>query len=277
MNMTQSGGLRARHIAMHNEGRTLIDDSSISESNLNGAMVQIIQHAQEQVGYRFPNANVTHLKKITLYDLQCEFFKSGCGGVPDDHNKTVFIRPDGGIITVSIDGTNYPLLIAEDKVQGTNDLRMSEHKNKQATGNAIERGAKNIRTCEMLCAHLTYFPYLLFASGCDFHSSETISKRIEMMNMGTPNHYIELSPNTINEEVDLAVDKIVHTIDIRKKWGNKYCIATALVKAHKWDEMPHRASLWKKEEYVRICNKAIDKAIDEIIHARTNNLLYKEV
>ena len=269
----QSGGLSTRLKAMANEGRSLIDDSSKSESNLNAAMIDyILPYAEKTIAEHLPpGTQVDHLTKITLYDLQCEFYKTGRGNIPNDINKKVFIKPDGGIITATTpDGVKYPLLISEDKVQGTNDQRRAEQKERQATGNAIERAAKNIRTCEMLCAHVNYFPYLLFASGCDFHISETISKRIVMMNMGTPNHYVDIAPTSSENDIEIAVDNIVNSLDIRKKWGH-CCIATAVVKAHKWNEMPHLTSLWRKEEYVRICCKAIDLAVQQIIYLRTES------
>ena len=49
--------------------------------------------------------------------------------------------------------------------------------------NAIERAAKNIRGSEMICMSQNTFPYVIFASGCDFHNTETIASRLEMMNM----------------------------------------------------------------------------------------------
>lgn len=36
------------------------------------------------------------------------------------------------------------------------------------------------------------------------------------------------------------------------------------VKAHKWDEMKHGSSLWKKEEIVLICKDVIDKVFSSI-------------
>ena len=114
----------------------------------------------------------------------------------------------------------------------------------------------------MLFAGMRIFPYVLFASGCDFHSSESIAKRIEMMNMGVPNHSIYLSKDTTAEEVAKKVDTIADAIRIQKVCG--IGTATVLVKAHKYDEMPHGASRWTKPEIVKLCCKVIDLAIKEI-------------
>ena len=145
----------------------------------------------------------------------------------------------------------------------SNDILFAQNKKRQTTGNAIERGAKNIRGADMVFSGLDIFPYVMFVSGCDFHSSETIAKRIEMMNMGVPNHYINMTKETTREELDTKVEAIISSISI-KKLCNK-SIASIFVKAHKYDEMPHGASRWDKCDIVQICNKIIDLAMDEII------------
>jgi hypothetical protein len=165
-----------------------------------------------------------------------------------------------GIFVMNLHERRIPILILEDKIQGTNDLLHENHKKRQQSGNAIERGAKNIRGAEMIFANQDYFPYVMFASGCDFHSSETIAKRIEMMNMGFPNHYLDVSSTTTQEDINARLDTILQSINIHKRCGKS--IASVFVKAHKYDEMKHGASLWKKEEIVLICKKVIDKVFE---------------
>ena len=46
-----------------------------------------------------------------------------------------------------------------------------------------------------------------------------------------------------------------------KKIGGK-CIASVFVKSHKWNEMKHGASLWKKEEQVLLLKHVIDKVLE---------------
>lgn len=47
------------------------------------------------------------------------------------------IRPDGGILSLlDVDGMAHPVLIAEVKNQGTNDLRQKEGLKKQSKGNS---------------------------------------------------------------------------------------------------------------------------------------------
>lgn len=112
----------------------------------------------------------------------------------------------------------------------------------------------------MLFAGLEIFPYVMFASGCDFHSTETIAKRIEMMNMGFPNHYIEMATTITQEQVQLKIDAIIPSINVKKICGKS--IASVFVKAHKWDEMKHGSSLWQKDEQVKILKKIIDKVLE---------------
>jgi hypothetical protein len=255
--MSQSDGLSKRLSQMIEDGRHLNDDSCSSEVILSDAMCEIINYANEKfkpIGYI-----ISLEKSLSLYDCQSFFEKVG-GPKPDPDNKKVCMRPDGGILFAISGETRIPILIVEDKVQGTNDNLFEQKKNRQSLGNAIERGAKNIRGAEMLFAGLDIFPYVMFASGCDFHSSETIAKRIEMMNMGIPNHYIGITNTTTQEHVLEMLNSIIPVINIKKLCGKS--IASIFVKAHKWDEMKHGSSLWKKEERILILKKIIDKVLE---------------
>jgi hypothetical protein len=250
-----SDGLSERLSQLNIDGRHLNDDSRPSEETLNGAMREIIPYAKEL--FQTVGATVKQIKSMSLYECQQYFHKVG-GPSPNPDNKNVSMKPDGGILMVTTaTGETFPILIVEDKVQGTNDNLFKQNKKKQATGNAIERGAKNIRGAEMLFADRDIFPYVLFASGCDFHSSETIAKRIEMMNMGVPNHYIEVKPTTSSEMIATTLAAIISAINIKKICGKS--IASVFVKAHKWNEMSHGSSKWKKNEIVQICKQVIDK------------------
>ena len=238
-----SDGLSKRLEKMAIGGKHLNDDSKHSEKVLNSAIDDIIlPYARD----RFVGYSITQIKSISLFECQEFFYKSG-GPKPNPENSNVSMRPDGGIMIATKDGISIPFLIIEDKVQGTNDIRFLNKQDRQSTGNAIERAGKNIRCAEMLFSGLDIFPYLLFASGCDLHHTETISKRIEQMNYGVSNHYIN-----INESIN------TFDIDIKKRFGGK-CIFSAFVKAHKYDEMPHGSSAWTKHEIARICCKAIDQ------------------
>lgn len=288
----QSGGLSERHLAMHKDGRTLVDDSNISEGNLKTIIDPLLnwtRMAIEPYG-----GNIQYFTKISLSDLQkkldnpkhiigqdaecaCDPERTGnkCKGLPADVcvNDRVSIKPDAGIIMWTYKGIQYPLYIGEDKVQGTNDKLHAAGKPRQATGNAIERYFKNVRAEEMLCAHVPYFPSVVFASGCDFHSSETIAKRLEAGNYGTPNHYIEIRryDDDDDEAVDnsMTLDTLLKNISIRKQSRGIYApftsVATVCIKAHKWDELPHNTSLWRPNEYLEVSRQIVGMAIHEVI------------
>lgn len=253
---TQSAGLRVRHIQYHKEGNHLCQDSNESEATLKEALKEILIFADESV--KELGGKITYKTSISLYDCQLAFHKAG-GPDPDPENKGVSMRPDGGIIFANFNGIEYPIFIGEDKVQGTNDLRLAEGKPRQSLGNAIERAAKNIRGCEMLCAHMQTFPYVIFASGCDFHKSETIAKRIEMMNMGRPNHYMNISPTTTDVEKQNSLEKMLENTNVEKLLGHG--IASVYVKAHKWNEMKHGSSRWSKNELLSISKSVITKTL----------------
>jgi len=96
------------------------------------------------------------------------------------------IRPDAGILYIQgkeDDRLTYPILIAEVKNQGTNDLRAQEGLPKQAKGNAIERLGKNLIGLRTALMRESIFPFVCFGYGCDFESSSSILDRVSTMAM----------------------------------------------------------------------------------------------
>ena len=93
--------------------------------------------------------------------------------------KTSYMSPDGGI-TYLIDkrGNKYPILIAEVKNQGTNDLRVKEGLKKQSLGNAVERLGKNVIGFKTLMLGEKIFPFICFGDGCDFADGSSILDRV---------------------------------------------------------------------------------------------------
>ncbi len=251
--LKMSSGLSERLHQMNEDGHKLNDDSKNSENTLNEAMKEIIAYAKQTLA----PYSVVYEKSISLFSCQT-YLPPDFPTVLNAQNQQYYMSPDGGILYALIDGVKYPLLISEDKVQGTNDRLFAEGKKRQATGNAIERAGKNIKAAEMLFARRAVFPYVLFASGCDFHHTETISKRIEMMNMGVPNHYIPVSPDT----AILTTDSVINALDIKKVHG--FSIVSVCVKAHKWNEMPHGASRWTTEEIKGILRRVLDLSIADL-------------
>jgi type II restriction enzyme len=94
------------------------------------------------------------------------------------------MRPDGGILFITdMQDKKYPILITEVKNQGTNDLRLSEGKPKQAQGNAIERLGKNVIGFRTLFLNESIFPFVCFGYGCDFAEGSSILDRVKTIAM----------------------------------------------------------------------------------------------
>jgi type II restriction enzyme len=77
----------------------------------------------------------------------------------------------------------YPILIAEVKNQGTNDIRTAEGLPKQARGNAIERLGKNLIGLRTALMRECIFPFVCFGYGCDFEENSSILDRVTTMAM----------------------------------------------------------------------------------------------
>lgn len=275
---TQSSRLSIRQKQRSSTGKTLIDDSSKSEKTLNNAMKNVIAYARElftPIGY-----SIVHEQSITLSkckqiqqqnDPDFAYAAAADTTTSGDDDERFSMRPDGGILYAVQDSDprrRIPILVTEDKVQGTNDQLFAENKKRQSCGNAIERGCKNIRAAEMLFSYTDFpiFPYVLFASGCDFHPSETISKRIDMgMTYGRPPHIIVLTPGITPAEITSRVDQIVSKVDIKISPRRGKCIPTIVIKTHKYDEMEHGSSAWSVDEITRICCKVIDDVFKTFI------------
>jgi type II restriction enzyme len=90
--------------------------------------------------------------------------------------------PTGGVIWAYINGNEYPILIAEMKKQGTNDVRSERGQGSQAQGNAIERISKDINISKMIHSDLPYNSFVCFGYGCDFYPESPIMDRIACMN-----------------------------------------------------------------------------------------------
>jgi len=101
------------------------------------------------------------------------------------NNLRSSIRPDGGIITIEIEGKKHVVLVAENKIQGTNKKRKQEGEIKQAMGNAIERLAKNVKEIELFTALEEITPYVTFASGCDLYEGSPIQERVRSLTCRT--------------------------------------------------------------------------------------------
>lgn len=260
--MRQSSALSSR-LKKVGGGGCLTRDSLTSEGDLTAVMRRILEYASS-IALKDSKHAVMWRPTVSLFECQ-ENMKAVYGDdypQPNPSNTARSMRPDGGILYI-VDKTTLkwkPLLITEDKIQGTNDQRHAEGKCRQATGNAIERAAKNIRGMEMLLAgpDCPFFPYVIFAAGCDFHPSETIGQRLEMMNYGLPNYIFEVK--TADANIMPQLQEVLDTHNCKKKFGGK-CAASIFVKTHKWNSAPHGCSNWGNEERYAVCKWVVDQTL----------------
>jgi type II restriction enzyme len=127
----------------------------------------------------FPGINLHHVTEWKLKDvvgnLRCEFPNIDFHYFFDSST----MRPDGGILSIlDKNGQPHPILIAEKKNQGTNDLRALEGMVKQAKGNAIERLGKNVIGFRTAMKTESIFPFVCFGDGCDFDDDSSILDRV---------------------------------------------------------------------------------------------------
>lgn len=154
---------------------TIINNTSKREDKL---CVRVVERVIDDIKEKF-NINLCWEKKIlldTIIQHIERIFPSVKFGTP---NKKSFMTPDGGITyLVRNDGVKFPILIAEVKNQGTNDLREKEGKKKQAQGNAVERLGKNVIGFRTYMLSESIFPFVCFGDGCDFEQGSSILDRV---------------------------------------------------------------------------------------------------
>lgn len=247
---SRQASILSNNLRVFSQTNTLISNSSECEKTLEAAVKIAIDYANDIK----PGGNIYFRKTISLAEL-----KQQLGLQHTQKDLKTFINPDGGFVFWEYNGKHYPILISEDKYQGTNDNRHIEGLSRQATGNAIERAGKNINAVKPLFMDkYEIFPYALFCAGCDFHSTETIATRVEGINCYKPNHYIDVTETHENKE-QYIIDNILMNIDI-KKWYGEFAAST-FIKAHKWNELPNGSSKWSIDERAMILKYIVKAAM----------------
>jgi len=157
--------------------------SKKQESDIIQALQQVVDHISAKFGKKIA---LVHKPQWHLRDIVAELRQT----YPDVEFYHYFdrssIRPDGGILFIRGkpgDKLTYPILIAEVKNQGTNDLRAAEGLPRQARGNAIERLGKNLIGLRAALMRESIFPFVCFGYGCDFEADSSILDRVTTMAM----------------------------------------------------------------------------------------------
>jgi type II restriction enzyme len=153
--------------------RIFNDDAMIHEVKLYNAILKL----KDQLETEYPNIEFEWKQKIYKTEI-AEKLKIGGTYKPQSNS---FVKPDGGVLFMNFNNKKYPILISEAKKQGTNVYRINEGLKKQAKGNAIERAFKNIEEFKLYCNDIEYFPYVIFAYGCDFQEGSSILDRLDAM------------------------------------------------------------------------------------------------
>lgn len=160
---------------------------NVSSKKQESDLIKAIQRVETAIISKFdPSIRLSYKEKWYLKDIVGELRAT----FPDvrfhHHLETSFMQPDGGILAIapkSEDGTMYPILIAEAKKQGTNDLRAAEGKPRQSRGNAVERLGKNLIGLRAALMRESIFPFVCFGYGVDFEQGSSILDRITTMAM----------------------------------------------------------------------------------------------
>lgn len=164
-------------------GTVLNVTSTRQESDIGSALTITIARLAEQFGAK---VLLAHERQWYLKDIVAELRQTYPDAEFHYHFERSSIRPDGGILHIRGqpgDPFMYPILIAEVKNQGTNDLRAREGKPRQAKGNAIERLGKNLIGLRTALMRESIFPFVCFGYGCDFEQDSSILDRVSTMAM----------------------------------------------------------------------------------------------
>ncbi|MBV6522446.1 MAG: hypothetical protein MNPFHGCM_02594 [Gemmatimonadaceae bacterium] len=173
-----------KHQLRHQRAGTVINVTSRGqESDVTKALRRVVDHLASRFG---ANVSLVHQKQWLLRDIVAELRGTYPNMDFHYHFDRSSIRPDGGILYMQgppADKLSYPILIAEVKNQGTNDLRASEALPKQAKGNAIEPLGKNLIGLRTALMRESIFPFICFGYGCDFEEGSSILDRVSTMAM----------------------------------------------------------------------------------------------
>ena len=220
--MGQSDRLTTQHKVSHGVVGVFGDEAKKHDTNVGRVAIKALQALKE----KYPFLEFRRRKHIEKEEINRVL-----QAIDSDLGKTLFvpnsrIKPDGGIIEVRDDASNWRVvLVSEAKYQGK-DIenikagKMVGKKGNQdlmSAGNAIERAYKNILELSNFMLAESYFPYVLFLEGSNF-LTETISvqrpdgRRVELNHQsGALNRLDRLTAANYGMEINknLCVNKFV--------------------------------------------------------------------
>ena len=172
-----------KHQLREQRSGTVINLTSRQQETTLGVALQTVEH---HIRTHF-KVRLHHDKSLLLCDIVSKLRDRFAEVEFHCHFSETSMRPDGGILSIQdADNERYPILIAEVKNQGTNDLRRSEGLPRQARGNAIERLGKNVIGFRTALIHESITPFVCFGYGCDFEADSSILDRVSTIAMFGP-------------------------------------------------------------------------------------------
>lgn len=171
-----------RELRVSRTGTVINLTSSQQEGDMAEALVEVVDRLVAKFGTRFE-----HVRQWRLHELVGRLRRL----FPDVdlfyNFESSAMRPDGGILSLlGKDGASFPVLIAEVKNQGTNDIRAQEGLAKQSKGNAVERLGKNVIGFRTAMLSEAIMPFVCFGYGCDFAGDSSILDRVVTIAMFGP-------------------------------------------------------------------------------------------
>lgn len=165
------------------------EKSKIDDKDIYKAMEEVHKYLMERFDMlnRYPEWEIAFEKCIDVSYMIEMIKKKQIRNEFEEKYYDRTIHPDGGVLYIVNKKTKdkLPLVIAEIKRQGTNDVRTQEGKAKQATGNAIERLGKNLTGIKTMMNYEKITPFVCFGWGCDFSNKEengTVLSKVVMLN-----------------------------------------------------------------------------------------------
>lgn len=160
---------------------------NVSSKKQESDLIQAILRVESAIDEKYNRTvRLSHETRWHLKDIVGDLKETFPGVSFHYHSDTSYMQPDGGILFIasnSGDGRRYPILIAEAKKQGTNDLREAEGKPRQPKGNAVERLGKNLIGLRVALLSESIFPFVCFGYGVDFEEGSSILDRVTTMAM----------------------------------------------------------------------------------------------
>jgi type II restriction enzyme len=161
-------------------GRVLNYTSKMQDKEITRAVVEVSERLLKEFGLE-----LRHQRSVSLVEIVSALRQAFPTVDFAEHYKTSSMNPDGGVLSIVRveDDRDLPVLIAERKNQGTNDLRAQEGLKKQAMGNAIERLGKNVIGFRTMMLVEGIMPFVCFGDGHDFRVESTLLDRVRTIAM----------------------------------------------------------------------------------------------